>query len=75
MTELRSRDTLNSLSLLKNIAPAKAPLDDPQTRGTHMDRIAQGITNRSHCGAQTEDQRFQDSHSQLYAVFDSSALA
>src|SRR4029077_6454548 len=32
-----------------------------------MDRLAQGVTNRAHRRAETEDQRIQDSHSQPHA--------
>src|SRR5713101_5423448 len=34
-----------------------------------MDRLAQGVTNRSHRCTETEDQRIQDSHSQPHARF------
>jgi hypothetical protein len=34
-----------------------------------MDRLAQGITNRTHRRTETEDQRIQDSHSQPHARF------
>src|SRR6266436_835740 len=41
----------------------------PKTCGAHMDRIAQGITNRAHCSTETEDWRIQNSHSQPHVRF------
>jgi DNA polymerase-4 len=54
---ISSEDTFERDVLLTELEPI-----DPQTCRTHLGRLAQGIPNRSHRGAQTEDRRLQNPH-------------
>lgn len=44
---------------------------DPQTRRAHLVCVPEGITHRTHSRPQTEDQRVQNSHTQLHTNYPS----
>jgi hypothetical protein len=58
---------LKSYSLSQSATSAQP--SQPRSCGAHTGRLAQGVMNRAHRCAETEDQRLQDSHSQPHPRF------